>query len=159
MKIIIGTLLLLAVFNSNAQTELPAIKIRTLAKQQVAFNSLAAFSTDTAVIVSFWATWCIPCITELNTINEQYKERQQQVPFKLLAVSVDDARTATKVRSMVAGKGWPYAIYLDTNSDLKRAFNVNEIPYIMVIKNRKIIYQHTGYMLGNEEELFSALKQ
>jgi len=141
-----------------AQNTLPATKIKTLAGQQVAFNAIPALSENVAVIVSFWATWCIPCLTELNTINEQYEERQKQTPFKLLAVSVDDTRTSSKVRSLVAGKGWPYDIYLDPNSDLKRALNINEIPYVMVIKNGKIIYQHTGYMPGNEEELFEAIR-
>lgn len=142
----------------GAQTELPAVRIKNLTGQQIAFSSIAALSEGAPVIVSFWASWCIPCITELNTISEQYEARQKQTPFKLLAISVDDTRTSGKVRSLVAGKGWPYDIYLDQNSELKRAFNINEIPYVMVLKNGKIIYQHTGYMAGNEEELFEAIK-
>jgi cytochrome c biogenesis protein CcmG, thiol:disulfide interchange protein DsbE len=160
MKTVVLTILFTAIFiaKNYAQSELPDTKIKTLAGKQIAFNNIPAIASDTAVIISFWATWCIPCINELNTINEQYEDRQKQTPFKLLAISVDDARTAPKVRSVVAGKGWPYDIFLDTNSDLKRAFNVNEIPYVMVIKGGKIIYQHTGYMAGNEEELFEAVK-
>ncbi|QNA44837.1 TlpA family protein disulfide reductase [Lacibacter sediminis] len=141
-----------------AQTDLPQVKIKTLNGAEVGFAQLSA-NKDTALIVSFWATWCIPCITELETINDQLQERQLQTPFKLIAVSVDDTRSSARVPSFVKGRGWNFPIYLDTNSDLKRALNINDIPHILIIKNGKIIYQHTGYVPGNEEELFEVISK
>ncbi len=141
-----------------AQTDLPQVKIKTLKGGELLFSSLAA-TNDTALIVSFWATWCIPCITELETINDQLEERQQQTPFKLIAISVDDNRSSARVPSFAKGRGWSFPIYLDTNSDLKRALNINDIPHILIIKNGKIIYQHTGYVPGNEEELFEVISK
>jgi cytochrome c biogenesis protein CcmG, thiol:disulfide interchange protein DsbE len=141
-----------------AQSDLPQVKIKTLRGEELSFSVLASIK-DTAIIVSFWATWCIPCITELETINDQLYERQQQTPFKLIAVSIDDTRSAARVPSFVKGRGWRFPIYLDTNSDLKRALNINDIPHILIIKNGKIIYQHTGYVPGNEEELFEVISK
>lgn len=141
----------------HAQNELPSVKIKTLAGQEVAFNTIG-LDSDTAVIVSLWATWCVPCIQELETISEQYEERQKETPFRLIAVSIDDSRTTKRVRPFVKGKGWPFEIYLDINSDLKRALNINDVPHILIIKNGKIVYQHNGYVAGNEEELFEKLK-
>ena len=150
-------LLSMVIYNlSSAQNSLPDTKIKSLAGNDVLFNSLG--NSDTAVIVSFWATWCIPCIQELNTIHDQYDERQKETPFRLVAISIDDSRTTQKVRPFVAGKGWPFEIYLDINSDLKRALNINDVPHILIIKNGKIVYQHNGYVNGNEEELFEKLK-
>jgi Thiol-disulfide isomerase and thioredoxins len=99
---------------------LPDTRIKSLKGNEVMFNSFANTS-DTAVIISFWATWCIPCIQELNTIHDQYEDRQKETPFRFIAISIDDARTMQKVKPFVAGKGWPYEIYLDVNSDLKRS--------------------------------------
>ena len=141
---------------SSAQNALPDTKIKSLAGNEVLFNSLG--NSDTAIIVSFWATWCIPCIQELNTIHDQYDDRQKETPFRLIAISIDDSRTTRKVKPFVAGKGWPFEIYLDINSDLKRALNINDVPHILIIKNGKIVYQHNGYVNGNEEELFEKLK-
>ena len=143
---------------SVAQSDLPAVKIKQLSGAEVLFSALAS-SSDTALIVSFWATWCIPCITELETINDQLDERKQITPFKLIAISVDDTRSAARVPSFVKGRGWSFPIYFDTNSDLKRALNINDIPHILIIKNGKIIYQHTGYIPGNEEELFEVISK
>ena len=143
---------------SSAQNSLPDTKIKSLQGNEVMFNSFGN-TRDTAVIISFWATWCIPCIQELNTIHDQYEDRQKETPFRFIAISIDDARTMQKVKPFVAGKGWPYEIYLDVNSDLKRALNIIDVPHILVIKNGKIVYQHNGYVNGNEEELFEILKK
>jgi cytochrome c biogenesis protein CcmG/thiol:disulfide interchange protein DsbE len=139
-----------------AQNELPDTRIRSLSGQAISFKSLGR--GDTAVIVSLWATWCVPCINELENINEQYSARQKETPFKIVAISIDDTRTSSRVRSFVKGKGWKFDIYLDENSDLKRALNINDVPHILIIKNGKIVYQHNGYVPGNEEELFEKLK-
>ena len=145
------------IFNvSQAQNDLPAVNIRTLSGSEISFKSLGK-TKDTALIISFWATWCVPCIQELEAISEQYEERQKENPFKLLAVSIDDSRTSRRVKPFVTGKGWPFEIYLDENSDLKRALNINDVPHVLIVKNGKILYQHNGYIAGNEEELFEKL--
>ena len=146
-----------SIYDSLGQSSLPDIKIRSLAGTEVLFRSLG-MNSDTAIIVSLWATWCIPCIQELEIISEQYEERQKETPFKLIAISVDDSRTTNKVRPFVKGRGWPFEIYLDINSDLKRALNVSDVPHILIIKSGKIVYQHNGYVAGNEEILFEKLK-
>ena len=157
-KFYLSVLLCLLIYNtSSAQNSLPDTKIKSLQGNEVMFNSFGN-TRDTAVIISFWATWCIPCIQELNTIHDQYEDRQKETPFRFIAISIDDARTMQKVKPFVAGKGWPYEIYLDVNSDLKRALNIIDVPHILIIKNGKIVYQHNGYVNGNEEELFEKLK-
>ena len=139
------------------QSNLPQTRIRSLAGSEISFNSLG-MNSDTAIIVSFWATWCIPCIQELETIADQYEERQKETPFKLIAISIDDSRTTNRVKPFVKGRGWPFDIYLDVNSDLKRALNINDVPHVLIIKAGKIVYQHNGYVAGNEEVLFEKLK-
>jgi thiol-disulfide isomerase/thioredoxin len=157
-KFYLSVLLSFLVHNtSSAQNALPDTKIKSLQGNEVIFNSFGN-TRDTAVIISFWATWCIPCIQELNTIHDQYEDRQKETPFRFIAISIDDARTMQKVKPFVAGKGWPYEIYLDVNSDLKRALNIIDVPHILIIKNGKIVYQHNGYVNGDEEELFEKLK-
>jgi len=158
-KSYLSVLLSFLIYNtSSAQNALPDTKIKSLQGNEVMFNSFGN-TRDTAVIISFWATWCIPCIQELNTIHDQYEDRQKETPFRFIAISIDDARTMQKVKPFVAGKGWPYEIFLDVNSDLKRALNIIDVPHILVIKNGKIVYQHNGYVNGNEEELFEILKK
>ena len=44
-------------------------------------------------ILSFWATWCVPCINELDALNEVYDELSKELKFKVYAISTDDSRT------------------------------------------------------------------
>lgn len=154
-----GIICLSFVAVAGAQEKFPSVAIKTATGKPADFSSVIASAGDTAVIVSFWATWCVPCVTELDNINDQFSERQAARPFKLMAVSIDDSRTSQRVRSFVAGKGWLFDIYLDSNHDLKRAFNVNDVPHVVVIKRNKVVYQHVGYIAGNEDELFAKIKE
>ena len=159
IRIFLFTLFLsgLLCFKAISQNKLPSIKIKTLAGKEVFFESLLPVN-DTPVVISFWATWCVPCIQELETINDQLAERQKEAAFKFITISIDDARTASKVKSFITGRGWNFNAYLDVNSDLKRALNISDIPHWLLIKNGKIIYQHNGYVPGNEEEIFEKVK-
>ena len=144
---------------SFSQGGLPSVKIKSAKTgRDVDFSKLVGDTKDTVVIVSFWATWCMPCVTELDNINDIYTDKQKVKPFKLIAVSIDDSRTAQRVKPLVNGKGWVFDIYQDINSDLKRAFDINDVPHIIIIKNGKIMYQHTGYVAGGEEDMFDKIK-
>ena len=72
-------------------------------------------------------------------------------------ISVDDSRSVRRAKALVNGKSWPYEIYLDTNQDFKRALGTSFIPQTLIVKDRKILYQHTGYQPGDEDYLFEKL--
>ena len=108
-------------------------------------------------VISLWATWCVPCIKELDAINEVYEDWKDELDFNLIAISVDDSRSVRRTKALVNGKSWPYEIYLDTNQDFKRALGTSFIPQTLIVKNKKILYQHTGYQPGDEDYLFEKL--
>ena len=112
------------------------------------------------IIISFWATWCKPCNRELNAIKDLYDDWQQETGVKLVAISIDDTRSASKVKPHVDGNGWEYEVYLDQNQDFKRAMNVVNVPHTFLINgNGEIVWQHTAYVDGSEEELFELVKK
>lgn len=112
------------------------------------------------IIISFWATWCKPCNRELNAIKDLYDDWQQETGVKLVAISIDDSRSASKVKPHVDGNGWEYEVYLDQNQDFKRAMNVVNVPHTFLINgNGEIVWQHTAYVDGSEEELFELVKK
>jgi len=116
--------------------------------------------TGKIMVISFWATWCTPCIKELNNIDEIYQDWQKKYGLELVAVSMDDARTSSKVQPVANSLGWSYLILLDENKDLARAMNVNNPPQtILIDQSGNIVYVHNGYTEGSEIELEEQIKK
>lgn len=106
---------------------------------------------DDVVIVSFWATWCKPCQNELDALAEI--EDMWADKLRVVAISTDDARSASKVKSTVKAKMWPYEVYTDENSTLAKSLNISSIPFVMIVADGKTVYSHTGYTPGSERLL------
>ena len=136
---------------------LPNINVKTLNGKSINFSSIE--NEESPIVISFWATWCKPCKKELNAIAEVYEEWQEDTGVKLIAVSVDDSRTSPKVRPYVNSSGWEYEIYLDSNRELARSLGVSSVPHTFLVdKNKKIVWDHRGYVDGDEEELLEKIE-
>ncbi len=157
MKLLLYSALLAVGFLAEAQ-RLPQIEVQTLGGTKVPIASL--HQTGKPTIVSFWATWCKPCINELNSIAERYDELQEELGVTLIAVSIDDSRTSPKVGPFVAGQGWDYTVVLDPNSDLRRAMGVNNVPHTFLLNGAgEIVWQVNKYVPGEEEVLISEIRK
>lgn len=140
---------------SHAQTSVPDIKLNDINGKSL---SIKEYSKDKLIVFSFWATWCVPCINELDAISEDYDTKKSELKFELIAVSIDDEKTKSRVKPLVSGKGWDYKILMDTNQAFKRAMNISSVPFVVVVKNGKVVYTHSGYTPGAEKELYKKLK-
>lgn len=150
-------LLLFVSAGAQAQKEMPSVTIKS--ENNKSFNVKNDFADpDKLYVFSFWATWCVPCLNELDAINEHYADWSKELNMEVVAVSIDDTRTQKRVKPLLNGKKWPYTILLDSNQDLKRALAVANVPYTVVVKNKKIVYIHNGYSQGAEHELYNKLK-
>lgn len=137
---------------------MPEVDIKSIDGKNI--NTKEFDNGDAPIVISFWATWCKPCVTELTNISEVYDEWQEETGVKLIAISIDDARNQTKVAPFVNGKGWDYEVYLDPNADLKRALNVNLVPHTFLLdKDNQIVWQHNSYAEGDEEHLYELVKK
>lgn len=148
-------LCLLLPFSIHSQNPLPDIVLKSLSGQNITTKQIS--QNHDLMIISLWATWCVPCKNELDAIAEVYDDWAEDTGVTLYAVSIDDSRTSKRIKPMINGKGWPFEILLDENSDLKRAFGVSTVPFTAIIKNGNVVYKHTGYAPGYEKELHNQL--
>jgi peroxiredoxin len=152
MKKSISFLLLFTlIFQVNAQ--LPKINLKDVRGNSIDVSKIS--NNGKPIIVSFWATWCKPCKAELNTIAEEFDDWVDETGVKLVAISIDDARSASRVEPYINAMGWEYTVLMDPNGNMKRAMNVNNVPHTFLLDgNGKIVWDHNNYSPGDEHELY-----
>ncbi|MBP7848680.1 MAG: TlpA family protein disulfide reductase [Lentimicrobiaceae bacterium] len=159
-KLLIISALIIPLWLTAQETvnKLPSVDLKTLDGKTV--NSSHLSNDGNPIILSFWALWCKPCMRELSTIAEVYDEWVEETGVKLIAVSIDDSRSSSRVGPTVNGKGWEYEVLLDANSEFKRAMNVNAIPHTFLIDGKgEIVWQHTSFAEGSELELIALVRK
>ena len=111
------------------------------------------------MLLVFWATWCSHTKDGLTSINDDYlTDWQDEFDLQIVAISVDDARNIHKVRPYADGQGWEFDVYTDANSDFKRAMNVNNAPFFMIVnQNSEVVWQHNSFAPGDEEIIYQEL--
>ena len=149
-------LCIMAICAVTMSAQLPNVKLQDINGNTVQTGSIN--NNGKPVIISFWATWCKPCLRELKAIHEVYPDWQDETGVKMIIVSIDQAQDAHRVKPMVDGFGWEYEVLLDPNGDFKRAMNVQNVPHVFVLDGKgKIVYNHAGYVDGGEEDIRAAL--
>ncbi len=149
--------------SESKKQKLPTVNVKTIDGENFSTSEITNVTEDgeaKPIIISFWASWCKPCLKELSAISEVYDYWVEETGVKLIAVSIDDARSSSNVKPLVDGNSWEFEVLLDANQEFKRAMNVNMIPHIFIINSKgEIVYQHTIYSPGAEEELIEMVRK
>ena len=154
-KILFLALVMLTALNLHAQ--LPNVRLQDMDGKTIQTGEIS--NDGNPIIISFWATYCKPCLRELKAIHEVYPDWQDETGVKMIIVSIDQAQDANKVKPLVDGFGWEYEVLLDPNGDFKRAMNVQNVPHVFVLDGKgKIVYNHAGYVDGGEQDIYEALQ-
>ncbi|MDR1764225.1 MAG: TlpA family protein disulfide reductase [Dysgonamonadaceae bacterium] len=157
-KLFFAAIILFIGISGLEAQELPSVKLKDISGKTIDTSKLS--NGGKPFIISFFATWCKPCLRELAAINEVYADWQEETGVKLFAVSIDEGQNSLKVAPAVKSYGWEYEVLLDPNGDFKRALSVNLIPATFVVDgNGKIAHTHSGYTSGSEEKLIEEVRK
>jgi len=161
MKKLILTIAVIGIFTTLSLSQnrtLPSVEVKTLDGKNINIQEIE--NSGNPIVISFWATWCKPCKNELNNIAEVYEDWQEETGVKLIAISVDDTRSITKVAPYVNASDWDYEVYLDPNRDLARAMGVSTVPHTFLLNDKKeIVWHHPKYVDGDEDELLEQIEK
>ena len=143
--------------SAGTRAQLPSVLLKDMNGKVVDTKDLA--KEGRPVLISFFATWCKPCMRELTAIHDLYPDWQELYNLHIYIVSVDQGQDVQKVKPLVDGKAWEYDVLLDEDGEFKRAMNVQSIPHSFLLdKEGRIIFNHVGYTDGDEAEVEKKLK-
>jgi thiol-disulfide isomerase/thioredoxin len=116
-----------------------------------------------AMVFSFFATWCVPCRKELP-ILDSLKTVFPMTQFYLINVSgLSQNRSQKKedpklVRKMLSSLKVNIPVLMDKYGVTAKSYGITELPYLVIIgKEGKILYLHSGYTPGDEQKLINVL--
>ncbi|OQX96443.1 hypothetical protein B6I21_00950 [candidate division KSB1 bacterium 4572_119] len=149
MKRIVVIILLLFPMTLYSQN-LSKVQLKEVSGKRFAFkNNLKSDAT----IVSFWATWCIPCRKEMDAL-QKIKEKFADKNIRIITISQDSPRSLAKVKSFVKTHHYDFTYLLDPGGETSAKLLVKSVPFTMLLdKNGKVIYSHRGYKKGDELEI------
>ncbi|ELR69302.1 Thiol-disulfide isomerase/thioredoxin-like protein [Fulvivirga imtechensis AK7] len=90
------------------------------------------------IIVNHWATWCKPCILEMESFERLHSRLGSEVEFYFL--SNEPAETQ---KQLIDKKGWQLPFYHYSDS-LPKDLSFKQLPTTYIIKNGVIYYKHVG---------------
>lgn len=141
-----------------ANAQLPSVQLKDLNGKPV--DSATLSNDGKPFVISFWATWCKPCIRELMAFHEVYEDWVEETGVKIYAISIDEAQNSTKVKPLADARGWEYEILLDQSGDFARSLGCQNPPHLVILDgNGKIVESHSGYTEGSEDHVYEIIKK
>ena len=144
MKLAMILLSVLAVLPSWAADEgdkAPAFKAKLLSGDTYSMGTPA----DQVVVLHFWATWCVPCRTEMPLFEAYYKAHHAE-GLQMIAISMDKAEDESKAREIMKAFSFPAALAKDAS--FKGYGRIWRLPLTFVI-DRKGILRKDGWALDH----------
>lgn len=102
------------------------------------------------VVVNFWASWCSPCKSEMPDFEDAYDEYGDDLHFMMVNMTDGDRETVGAAKEYVAGQGYTFPAYYDTDMDAAYTYGVYSIPATYFIDAEGYAVAYANGMLDRE---------
>lgn len=109
------------------------------------------------VLVTFWASWCSPCIEEMPSIRRMAAAMADR-PFTVVGVNVGEGERRAQAAAGRLGIGFP--VLLDKDSATFRGWGADVLPTAYVLdRSGRIRYVARGPVDWDRTDIIDMLKQ
>lgn len=110
------------------------------------------------VVISFWASWCTPCLKELPILeNIQNKVGTDKV--KVIAINFkEDKKKYRKIKELLSTLN--LTLTHDKRGAIGKKFGVKAIPNLFIVgKNGELVFHNVGYDDSSIDKIIKVLNQ
>jgi len=112
----------------------PDFSLQTLSGDRIRLSDLVG----RPVVISYWASWCIPCQQELPILQNLAQEYQSQ-GLTVVTVNAIDQDTVHDVQSMVSEKGMTVPVLLDQDKQFASTYGALFFPTTIFVDASGVI--------------------
>ncbi|WJG10121.1 TlpA disulfide reductase family protein [Aliiglaciecola sp. LCG003] len=108
------------------------------------------------VIISFWASWCAPCIEELPVL-EAIQSKIGKDKIHVVAINYKESRKKyRRIRKQLSTLS--LTMTHDVRGQIGDEFGVEGIPHLFIVgKDGKLIFQNVGYGESSIDKIINVL--
>lgn len=112
------------------------------------------------VVILFWATWCVPCRTEMPFYQTLY-ERHHAAGLEVVAISMDNSSTITRVGPAARRLGVTYSVVTDLDTRVTSQLNPRRAaPFsVFVSREGRITWEREGFAPSEQSTIETAITQ
>lgn len=88
------------------------------------------------VLLTFWATWCHSCREEMPALEKFYRAHRHE-GLEVVAINVDDASDAARVKSVISAYSFPNAPV--SASDMANYGSIAFVPMTFLIDRKGVL--------------------
>lgn len=146
--VIISILLAQNVFSQNLKkligTEFPEevknVRLFTVNNKEIKLNKVLDSLTGQKIFLDFWASWCGPCVREMEHSKFlQKKVKDQNVAFVFFSTDINE-KDWQKGLKRIKIKGHHFRLKPEDKHFIKDLFKIRGIPYYVILnKEGKIL--------------------
>ena len=112
---------------------------------------------DQVVVITFGASWCVPCKKELPALEKLAQKYQKRgAPVVFIAVNIDSEVSKGKKFMSNAGLRNVRAVY-DRQKSTVESYDPPKMPSTFVIRRGIVKHVHAGYASGDESKLATVI--
>ena len=106
-------------------------------------ETLAQYKSQ-AVVLNFWATWCVPCRREMPDLEAVYRKYRDQ---GLVVLAINASESSEDIAAFVSKMGLTFPILRDSQRKATDAYDVRFLPTTVFLnRDGRVVTREVGIL-------------